>query len=470
MPENIQTVEIDHFDDPGAARPGPGSAMPPVTYRRLTSLALPMLAASGLTTLGQVVVLALTGQLGADALYVRSVYMPVAYVFIAVTTGLAVTLQVAVAQAHGRHRAAGTSPERDASAWLASVSRIGVVVFAALGVVLVAGSGLLSAAVAVQSQERGLFRVFLAAMTVASTVGMLGELCSAVLRGSGRALTAALITATYVGLNIAIVTIGVVTGAGLWVVPVAAGVAGLAEIGLGLVALRRRGLVRWPGRRGPRPGAGRLLLSIGVPVGLTSVVLAVVNVLFLRIVAPAGEAAVSGFAVGYSVQAAVIVPGVGLGSAIAVLMNQALPAGGVPAARLALRRGLVLTAVGYAAVTVLLVVAGGPVAGLLTGSPEATVVTRDFLTIAGPTFGCTGLMLTIMTVLEQTGHGPLAVGLNAFYFAAVLALGQFEIARHHHDVRALFWVMAVVTVACLASGLPIAVRAARRPRVLGAGG
>jgi Na+-driven multidrug efflux pump len=158
------------------------------------------------------------------------------------------------------------------------------------------------------------------------------------------------------------------------------------------------------------------------------------------------------------------VPAVGLGSAVAVLMNQSLGAGGLPDSRTVFRRGLILALVGYAAVTLAVVLLGGPLANLMSGSPAVAAEARHFVAIVGPTFGCTGLMLTVLTVLEQVGHGPLAVAMNSGYFVVIVAVGWVA-ANARHDVSALYWTMAIAAAASLVGGLPIAARAAQRPRV-----
>ncbi|WNI18958.1 MATE family efflux transporter [Actinacidiphila sp. ITFR-21] len=453
------TLNGEAVEEQAAAPPAApdGSA---VSYRRILRMALPMVLSTATGIGSQVVVTGLIGRIGGDALYVRSVYTPIAYLFLAVTTGLAVTLQVCVAQAWGRGEPSLISRH------LGSVARAGTVVFVLLGALLVALSGPLGDAVEIARDRSGTFHTFLAAMAGAALLGMLGELTSSVLRGLGRTGVAAVITALYVALNLGIIIVaGPVLGGGLMVVPFAAGAAGLVEIALGTVVLARAGVLTPGTLRGWLPQTPRTLLRIGLPVGASSVVLAVVNLVLLRIVAPAGQQAVAGFTVGYTVQTAVIVPAIGLGSAVSVLMNQNLAGGGLAEARTVFRRGLLLAAAGYALVTVVMLVAGGPLADLLSGDPAVAHQARHFLAIVGPVFGCTGLMLTVLTVMEQVGHGLLAVILNSSYFAAILVVGW--IAVHvRHDVTALYWTMAIAAAASLITGLPAASRAALRPRVL----
>jgi Na+-driven multidrug efflux pump len=286
-----------------------------------------------------------------------------------------------------------------------------------------------------------------------------------VLRGAGRTGIAAIITATYVTINLGIVSADLALHGGLMVVPIAAGAAGAVEIALGFGALVHVGLVRPRRLTAWRPDTWRMLLRIGLPVGITSVVLAVVDLVLLRIVGPAGQQAVAGFNVGYTIQAAVIVPAVGLGSAIAVLMNQSLPGHGLAAYRVVFRRGLLLATAGYASVTVALILLGGPLASVMSGNPAVAEQARHFVMIVGPTFGCTGLTLVVLTILEQVGHGRIAVLMNSGYFLVVLVIGALAV-HAHHQVTGLYWTMAIAAVIGLVTGMPITVRAGRNPRVL----
>ncbi|MFC8696288.1 hypothetical protein ACFUAD_13505, partial [Streptomyces parvus] len=72
------------------------------SYRRILGVGTPMVLSSAAVMAAQLGVTALIGAMGPSALYVRSVYMPVSYLFIAVTTGLAVTLQVVVGHSNRR--------------------------------------------------------------------------------------------------------------------------------------------------------------------------------------------------------------------------------------------------------------------------------------------------------------------------------------------------------------------------------
>ena len=431
-----------------------------VSYARVARLSAPMVAATATGIGAQLVVTGLIGHMDGAALYVRAVYMPIAFLFLAATTGLSVTLQVAVAQCRGR------GDDAQIRRYFGGVVRSGALVYLVLGAALACSAGLLATAMRVPPGRQPAFHAFLLAMTAATAVGMVGELGSAVLRGLGRTGTSAVVTAVYVSCYLGTVVVGgLVLHGGLIAVAAGAGLAGTAEIALGLGILARSGVLPPSAVAAWKPGVPRLLAAIGLPVSASFIVLSVVNLVLLRIVAPAGQSAVAGFTVGYTVQTFVIVPAVGLGSAVSVLMNQAVAAGAVTAARTAFRRGMVIALAGYAAVTVAVLTAGGPAVSLMTGNPVIAADTRHFLAVVGPSFGCTALVLTALTVLEQVGHGPLAALLNAGYFAAVLIAGWLVMASTA-NLTDLYLTLLIAALVGLVTGLPIACAFAMRPRAL----
>lgn len=431
-----------------------------VSYGRIVRVSAPMVASTAATIGTQLAVVGLIGRIGDAALYVRSLYTPVAFLFLAVTTGLAVTLQVAVAQCRGRRE------EAQISGYLGSVARLGGLLYLLMGGALIGSAGILEVALRTAPDRRGTFSEFLIAMAGAALVGMLGELCGAVLRGLGRTGTAALVTAIYVCCYLgAVIVGGLVLRGGLMAVALGSALASLCEFGVGLIILIRSGVVEMRALAGWRRDVPRLAVSIGLPVGSSYIVLCVVNLLLLRIVAPAGQAAVAGFGIGYVLQTAVIVPAVGLGSGVAVLMNHSVAAGSVQAARTIFRRGMFLAAGGYAVVTVVVVIAGGQVASLMSGNPAVAAQAREFVSVVGPAFGCMGLGLTALTVLEQVGYGALAAAMNTSYFATIVIVGWFFVA-HTGRVSDLYTTMTLASLSGVIIAFPVYFAVAMRPRVL----
>lgn len=443
---------------PAEARADAATAPPDASYARIARVATPMVL-STLTGVGsQLIVMVLIGRMGESALYVRSVYAPIAYLFLAATTGLAVTLQVAVAQAHGRGQDASISAQAG------SVARAGMLLYVLLGGALAAAAGPLGDLVRIAPGYHAEFHEFLLAMAGTTLIGMFGELSSAVLRGLGRTGTAAIITGSYVALYLAtIAVVGLVWHRGLIAVPLAGALAGVVELIAGLVLLIRGGVLRPAGLLGWQPRIPRQLVAIGLPVCTTLIVLCVVNLVLLRIVAPGGQFAVAGFTVGYTVQTFVITPAIGLGSAIGILMNHHAAAGSARAARDVFRRGMLLGACAYLLAGIVAPLLGGPLAGLLSRNPQVAAQAGHYLHLVGLSFGATGVILTALTVLEQVGYASFATKLNAAYFAVLLAVGWIA-ADAAHAVDGLYWTLAIAPFCSLATGLPWAWRYALKPR------
>jgi Na+-driven multidrug efflux pump len=420
------------------------------TVGRIGLFAAPMVASTILALGAQFGVVGLLGALGGPALYVRSVYGPVSLLFLALAAGLAVAQQVAAARALG-----GGTPHRVAGL-LASTARIGLVCYAVLGVVLLAAMEPLAHLMTVVAADRPLFYRFLVAMVLVLPIGFLGELCAATLRGAGFPTRGLLVTLVSFVMTVGgVAVLGFGAGLGIAAVPIATGVSGLGELALGLWLLRRAGLLSGAGWRRSDREARQLTRGIGIPVAASYLLLFVVDTVFLRIVAAHGQGAVAGFTLGYTLQSAVILPAVGLGAAIAVLINQAIGGGDIPLARLVLRNGVILVAVVYGVLTLALMAFGRAAVEPLSDDPATAHEAVRFMTVVGPAFGATGLILALLTLLEQTGRGLVAVALNIIYFAALSVTGAWY-AGVTHSTEGLYRVLAAGAVIGMITGAPIA--------------
>jgi Na+-driven multidrug efflux pump len=420
------------------------------TMGHIARFAAPMVGSTMLALGGQFAVVGLLGAMGGPALYVRAVYAPISLLFLALASGLAVAQQVGAARAIG-----GGTPAQ-VPGLLAGTARMGLVCFGVLGLALVVAIRPLADLVTVAADDRPLFYRFLIAMVLVLPIGFLGELCAATLRGAGYPGQGSLVTlASFVMTVGGVAVLGFGTGIGIAALPVATGVSGAVELALGLYLLRRAGLLTTAALRRGDPAARVLARLIGLPVAASYLMLFLVDLVFLRIVAGDGESAVAGFSLGYTLQGAVILPAVGFGSAVAVLINQAVAAGDTVRARLTLRNGMVLVSGVYVLVTGVLVLAGRSIVEPLSTDPVAVREAVRFMSVVGPTFGATGLILALLTTLEQTGRGVIAVGLNLIYFAALCAFGAWY-ADLAGSTDGLYRVLAVGAVLGLATGGPIA--------------
>ncbi|MEU3731514.1 MATE family efflux transporter [Streptomyces sp. NPDC033538] len=405
--------------------------------RAIARFAAPLVAGSLVTQAAQFLVVTVLGSLGGSALYLRAVYVPVAFLFLAVNTGVGITLQVLTARRTGAGHS-GAIP-----ALLGSVARIGLSVYLVLGVAVVLGADSLAALLAVPDAQRPAFTGFLMMMTLVSPLGMTGELGAAVLRGvgaTGRSLLMTTASAVVTLTCLTVLTRGPYES--VFALPWSVALGGAVETVLALVLLARRGPfpLRDVARR--EPGTLRPVMAIGLPVAASVALLFVVEFALLWVVAPFGQAAVAGFSLAYTVQAMFIVPAMSYASSVAILVNQLRAAGHPAHARAVMRRGAALIGVCYGILTVALAVAGpGAVDALPLDGATAEEAVR-FMTLVGPTFGCTGLALVALGVMEQTGRGPVAICMNTLHFGCVLGIGAWA-ARYEGSTDGLYTVLAI---------------------------
>lgn len=397
----------------------------------------PMILAEGIGTAVPVVVIALIGWMGDDALYVRSLFMPVVFAFIAVQISIAVTTQVAVALSAGRQYDSAA-----ASAWW--LARVGFAATAVVSAIFVFAAPLLADLLSVRPDVREQFEWFVRWVALAQTTGIGPVVCAAVLRGAERPRSAAALLLTAGGLEVAgVVALGLpnTAGWGLWSVPVAIAASGVLATAGGCLLIRSVGLWRRDRPIGGR-GESTLLKQVGIPVGAAYGVIFGSNFALTWVVSVFGAATVAGFAVAYTLQTLIIVPGMAIGSATAIVVNQCRGRGETDRFRQVVHAGLTITGVLYALIAVVCWAGREWIALAIAQDPAAASETAAFLTLVAPTYLFLGVVLASLSVLEQTGAGVLAVILNATYFGLICVIGGY-FARSAGEATPLYQTMAL---------------------------
>ncbi len=419
----------------GSAANGAIARLDPSAWR-LLRLGAPMANGSLVSLLGQFVVLGLLGQVKGDALYLRSVYAPIALLLAAVLLGIGIPMQVLGARCSGSRSAAALSGA------LGSITRIGLAIHAALAVTLAAGGGALSAALGVAAASRTRFLWFTIAMALVALLGVPAEVVAAALRGLGHTVGGTLVSAvSVVGSLLGFPLIDAVTGWGLFALPATILLAVAVQTAVAGGYLRRAGSSWLLCLRARTEGVVRLLASVGLPVAVSYLVLFVLNAAYLRILAPFGPTAVLGFTFAYAAQTMAAVPGVAFGSAIAIAVNQTVAAGHPDRVRRIYRRGVATVAACYGVVTVLAV--------------AVLAEARAAVHVIAPTFGFMAVTLTLTAFLEETGHGLLVLAGNLTWAIAVVWTGGHLVAVRGSPMP-LYHTMAVANVV----GLLVAVATA----------
>ncbi|WP_304452944.1 MATE family efflux transporter [Nocardiopsis sp. YSL2] len=405
-------------------------------WRGVLRYAAPMILAEGIGTAVPVVVIALIGWMGDDALYVRSLFMPVVFAFIAVQLSIAVTTQVAVALSAGRRYSSAVS-----SAWW--LARVGFAATAVVSAVFVFGAPLLADLLSVRPDVREQFEWFVRWVALAQITGIGPVVCAALLRGAERPRSAAALLLSAGGLEVAgVAALGLpgAVGWGLWSVPVAIASSGLIATVAGCWLIRRVGL--WSRDRPIGGGSeSTLLKQVGVPVGAAYGVIFASNFALTWVVSVFGTATIAGFAVAYTLQTMIIVPGMAIGSATAIVVNQCRGREEFDRLRKVAQAGLAITGVLYALIAAVCWSGREWIALAIARDPGAASEAAAFLALVAPTYLFLGVVLASLSVLEQTGAGGLAVILNATYFGLICVIGGY-LARGAGDVTPLYQTMA----------------------------
>lgn len=431
-------------------------AVPGAALRgEIRRLAVPLSVEGLVSVLAQTLIVTALGRAGDTELYLRSLYVPVAFGFAAVCEGIGIATQVATAQAHGR----GDRSEvrRNGAGFLLLGGAL--MALAVLGLTM--STPLVADAMQVTAGQRGRFEEFLRWTALANLARVPPVVATAMLRGHGRAAAATLSTVVGAATEVGVVYgLGDQAGHGVFSLPWAILVGSVVSAGCAAAWVRRGGL----SPVGPRPAVRRplrLLTDVGLPVAASYGLLSGFNLAALWVLAPLGKYAQAGYSTAYTVQTLVIVPTIALGSATAIVMNRRIGRGEHRGLTPVFGAGLRLTALWYTVVALALWAGAGPLAHGITGSRTVAPWTERYLELVGPTLPLMCLVLVALTVLEQLRQGLLAFTLNVVYFAGVVLLGNALVAPGR-DPDTFFRVIAAANVTAGPAVVALAVWRIRR--------
>ncbi|MEU6477897.1 MATE family efflux transporter [Streptomyces sp. NPDC047017] len=433
-------TESTSMDSPvNTSVPPPAAAAPePARHAlRIGRLAVPMVMGEIVGYLTMLVLVAMVGHMGSDALYVRSLFLPLGMVFSAINAALAVSTQVACAMSKGKD-----SPE-DAFPLTVSMMKVWVVVGTSLTLLLSLGAPAFASLFHVSDSAHHEFIWFLRWMSVVSLLGFGPALCASALRGFGFARQGLVLTLVSSVVEIAIVAwLGFGTGLGMNSLPIAAAVCAAAGTAAGLWLLRRAGLWR-SGQRAPwQPATLGHIRSVGLPVGATLGIISLYSLALVWVLGPFGEATVAGFSTASSVQSLIIMPALVLGSATAIVINQQRGAGAYGSVAPTYRSGILLAFAVFAVIALVTFLGRDPIARMMTGDDDAAAAAARYLGIVSLTYVVEGPVLVALTLLEHVGGGGRAVVLNIVYFGGNVVAGRWAVAAADSP-DGLYWTVAV---------------------------
>ncbi|MEV8639257.1 MATE family efflux transporter [Streptosporangium sp. NPDC051023] len=395
---------------------------------------------------------------GDHALLVRSLYLPMELIYVAIQLAFSVSGQVSAAIGFGARR------KDEVAAQTAGLAVLWAALGAAMALALWFMAPHLATVLGVGLGEHDDFVALVRWSAICHPLLAVPVLSSAALRGAGRPKASTALTAIGSVLELGTVAfLGVGGGLGANAIPVAFAVGGVGSGTLGVFLMRRAGL--WPTggfELGPqvRRALGRLT-SVGVPVCLSYVVLSISNFVLLSLLGPLGPTVQAGYANALTLQTFITAPGVVLGSATAILMNQQRGAGRESESGRTFQAGLKICAVVYIPLAAAAWLGRDWLGWLSTTDPAIHAETARFLAIVGPTYVILGLTLLALTAIEQIGMGVLATVLNLVYFIGITAIGGWA-ARAGNSSLGLYWTVAAFNLSALAGVVSITLLVRRR--------
>ncbi len=213
------------------------------------------------------------------------------------------------------------------------------------------------------------------------------------------------------------------------------------------VLARREHMLSWE-----RPSAAegieswKSILFIGLPAGLTQLIVPVSQGVVTRLVADFGVAAVAGFGVATRLELFAVFTVNALGSALIPFVGQNWGAGEPDRARGAVKAARWF-ALGWGAVMWIVFLAAGPtIAGLFDDNPMTVATTVDYLWIVGASFGLQGLVLVNTSAFNALNRPMQSMWVSvlrmaAFYLPVAWALSSV------FGLEGIWWAAAFANLA-----------------------
>ncbi|AUH39371.1 MATE family efflux transporter [Streptomyces sp. CMB-StM0423] len=422
--------------------PAPGAApAPPGDLRaRLRGLAVPI-CLGVVTGLGaQFAISALLGNMGGDALYIRALFIPVSFFFLALEEGIEISSQVVSA----RRRGAGAG--EDSQPPLVRIGAIALGCFAVAAAVIALAAPQMAGTLDVDAAAHDDFVLFARLVAASFLLAVLTSVVAGTLRGWGSARSASVITIAVAGMQVlGVWLLGFYADMGVFAVP--ASIAGASVVGLtsGLVLLARAGLLRFGGPAEPLRQTVGILVAVGVPVAVSYLFIAGMNYTSLWVLSDFGSDAVAGYGGAHAVQVLSLSPAIALGSAVAITMNQSLGAGESHLLRPVLREGVRYVLMVYAVLAVAGFALAGPLGRLMSDDAGTAAFTDDYLTVVAPSWLAFGLLNMVTMSLQQVRNGHITIASDIVYLGAV-NVGGGLLARAVDHAEAYFAALAVGNV------------------------
>lgn len=379
------------------------------------------------------------GHTGQSVLYVLSLYIPVSFLLIALVEAIQLSTQVTVS----RQRESGS---KELSSLFAHYAGGGLILSIFIGLIVFLCLPILQYFYKIPDDITPLFSSYVIGMMIAAVPTVLGAIANASLRGLGRAKHASFIAVCTALVNISLVYILVnMIGLSLNGIVYANIISSLLSLSAAITILIKGGDLRFP-NRSINMSKLILLRYVGIPVFASYCLIFISTFFYNRIVSPFGESVIAGFGVGYRIQTMAILPGIVIGSAIGILINQNMASKKSMRAYEGFKKGMLQSYGTYLFIAASIWLFKDPIVSFLIADKYSQVEAIRYLSIVAPSYLLMGPMMTALLTMEQTGQGYRALVLNAIYFCLIVA-GGFGITSKFNSPEAFYWCIFAANIA-----------------------
>ena len=174
----------------------------------------------------------------------------------------------------------------------------------------------------------------------------------------------------------------------------------------------------------------RKSMRIGLPTGVQQTAVAIGMMALVWIVNDFGTNVIAAYSVAARVNSLATLPAMNFGSALATFVGQNLGARKEERVRTGFRATLVMSSFISVAVTLLVVLFGGPIMGLFTSDPDVIRIGREYLTIVGSFYIVFSAMFSTSGVLRGAGATVVPMITTILSLWVIRIPGAYMLSQH----------------------------------------
>ncbi|MEC5425426.1 MATE family efflux transporter [Virgibacillus sp. C22-A2] len=406
----------------------------------IIKVTLPMILASLVTQIVQLTNIAFMGNVGDDEAYLRSLYIPFAFLIIALTEGIQISNQVSIA------RLKGEGKDEDIRLNINSFIILGIGISLIVLLLVVLFAPMIISYFQIPNHLEKRFMHFIYLMFLSSIFSVFFMVLTSSLRGIGKVNLSTLLVIFYALVNVgAVYYCSFVVKLGLLSIFYGNMLSTLILIVVTLMFLIRNKLLVFNRKyfKFYRKSI-HYLKEVGIPISLSYIVIFVSSFFFNLIIKPFGPEAIAGFGVAYYIQTFSLVPSIAIGTALGIIMNHNIGAGKqyYPRVYNTFKTGSIYTFLFYLVISTILVFFREEIVSLMIKNESSIREAVLYLFIVAPSHLFMGLSLMTITILEQINKGVIAVLFNALYFITIIGVGWF-LTLHYGESNYLYWTMTL---------------------------